>query len=311
MTQTNASRWPKIGTLTPNKGKLGVCVLNWNAGEVLRECVRNVYYYTGDRDIELVVVDNASTDSSVRLLRETFPEIAIIETCSNIGYARGNNLGAQQLVRAGCDSLLFVNPDVVLHALTIEHLLSELATRPDIGCVGGLPLKPDGSVCVTAIRSKPTFLQKLISYSPLRHLPVLSGVSRKHLLDSLPETSHNSVYAVCGACILFRAEAFVAIGGFDEYTFLYEEEFIVSEKLIKDGWSVAFASAAAYEHSEGLCSRLIPFRRRIHFLRSELYLARHYYGWSAVLCGLLAFHRAMEFVFLVPLVQLIKHTLGR
>ena len=101
-----------------------------------------------------------------------------------------------------------------------------------------------------------------------------------HILDpkDLPDSAE--VYAVSGACIAFRSEAFVDIGGFDENTFLYEEEFIIAERLISGGWNTVLSKRANYGHVEALSSDRIPYRRRLYFIASEQYFLRHYYRWN-------------------------------
>jgi GT2 family glycosyltransferase len=103
-----------------------------------------------------------------------------------------------------------------------------------------------------------------------------------------------TVYAVCGACIAFRAEAFREIGGFDENTFLFEEEFIIAERLLMKGWVTVVTTSSRYFHLEGLSTVQTPYRRRLHFFRSENYLLRRYYGWNRAACALMRAYRFAE-----------------
>jgi GT2 family glycosyltransferase len=104
-------------------------------------------------------------------------------------------------------------------------------------------------------------------------------MQRKHFLD--PSRALRP-YAISGCCWMFRADVLESVGGFDEYTFLYEEEFIMSERLGRLGWNVAVALGAEFAHTEAVATRQIPNLRRLHFIRSEQYLLHHYYRWSAI-----------------------------
>src|SRR2546423_2124770 len=93
---------------------IGVCVLNWNSGDYLVSCIQSFYDPRSAASTRVVVVDNSSRDSSVSVLRSIFPKIPVIETGSNLGYAKGNNVGAKYLLELGCEFLVFLNPDVTI-----------------------------------------------------------------------------------------------------------------------------------------------------------------------------------------------------
>lgn len=281
--------------------KLGVCILNWNAGLTLLDCVNSLRTATRDDDCELVVVDNHSTDASVELLRSALPSVTILRNVRNLGYAKGNNIGAKVLLERDCKLLMFINPDVLITNAALSALREAVTENSRVGCVGGLPTN-DGGVSRMACRNRPSFVDTLILYGPLARLPWIGRVRRRHFIDwqSLPDNA--PVYAVSGACILFPVAAFTAIGGFDENTFLYQEEFIVSEKLRSLGWTIVLSKKAPYQHAEGHSTNQVPYRRRLDFIRSEQYVARTYYRWNA---GLRMFLRGVRYAEWIPYV--IKH----
>ncbi len=272
---------------------LGICILNWNGGTVLLSCIERLEAARKDLRSHLVIVDNASSDDSMLQLRRAFLGATVIQNNENLGYAAGNNVGAKHLLGLGCTLLLFVNPDVSLSGEALKVLLETLIANPNAGCAGGAPVHPSGEAAVVA-RTRPSAFQKIVAYGPLRRIPVFKQTCRKHWMFPEDLSDGATVYAVCGACIAFRTEAFREIGGFDEKTFLFEEEFIIAERLLMKGWITVATTSAQYVHLEGLSIGRKPYERRLHFFRSENYLLHEYYGWHRAVCFLLRVYRFAE-----------------
>jgi GT2 family glycosyltransferase len=279
--------------------RLGVCVLNWASGPALVACVRRIHSVCKGSLTHLVIVDNASSDNSVALLRAEFPKATIIENPANLGYAAGNNVGARHLMALGCEFLVFLNPDVLIADQVLESLVETLVSRPRAGCSGGVPLTASGEPTVVA-RNRPSWLEKIVVYGPLRRIPLLERLCRRHFVSANDLVDGASVYAVCGACIAFRTAIFNEIAGFDEHTFLYEEEFITAERLRKRGLEVVVSTKARYTHFEALSTEKMPYRRKLYFYASESYLLRRYYQWNPLFCGLLRLYRYLEWAASVP-----------
>jgi GT2 family glycosyltransferase len=275
--------------------KLGICVLNWNAGEMLTRCIEDLRFAARDFAVEMVVVDNDSRDASISRLLSTFPGIRVIRNSCNLGYARGNNVGAGYLCFQRCDYLLFINPDVLISDTSLTALVESLGQCEAAGAAGGLPKNADG-ISRMAARTKPSPLEKLVLYGPLHRLPFLGRLGCRHFLDWRNVKEGEPVYAICGACILFRSGAFEDAGGFDESTFLYEEELIMSERLRSAGLFFILSKNCVYFHAEALSTRRIPYKRRFHFITSEQYLIRAYYRWGFVLRLVFRFLRYLEWV---------------
>lgn len=271
---------------------VGVCILNWNTRASLLRCVGELIHRAGLAPTQLVVVDNASRDGSLQALRERFPEVPVIANLKNLGYSRGNNLGAAHLMAKGFRWLLFVNPDVMLEPTAVAAMLDVLIADPTVGCVGAVPIRPGRSSSERAGRNRPRLVEKLILYGPLARL-CGRWFESGHILRGRGIRDGQSVYAIYGAACMFPAAAFAAIGGFDEEFFLYEEEFVIAERLHACGLRVAL-TRATYLHDEAAGTRQIPFRRRIWFLRSEFRFLRKYWGWPLAACAAVATWRILE-----------------
>jgi N-acetylglucosaminyl-diphospho-decaprenol L-rhamnosyltransferase len=279
--------------VTPARPFTGVCILNWNAGEALAGCVASAKQALAGLAHHIVVVDNLSSDHSLAHLPAGDPDVTIIRNSENRGYARGNNTGAAYLLRLGCDALVIVNPDVLLDRSSVCRCLEALVADDRAGCVGCSAIGPGGAR-FTGVRHRPTPLQRVLAYSVLRRLPALRSVLRGQTVALTELRECTPVYSVSGACLFLRAQAFREIGGFDEATFLYQEEFILAERLSAAGWRTLFEPSAAYFHEGGRSMRQIPYRHRAHFIDAEYHLCTNYYGWPRPAARLLQGFRYAE-----------------
>jgi GT2 family glycosyltransferase len=259
----------------------------------LFEAVCNISEQLACVSQQLVVVDNASSDGSVEMILDLFPGLTIVRNASNLGYGAGNNKGATVLLKRHFPFLLFMNPDVFLFPGTLISLRTALVENRRGGCVGGVPISPIGGAGAVA-RRKPSFLEKVLTDAFWQKL-FGRAIARRHFLQARELRDVAQVYALAiGACVMYRAEAFVHIGGFDERVFLHSEEFVMAERLARAGWSVLVSPFAQYGHIGGASMNQIPIGRRLHQIRSEQVLVRSYYQWSAMKCGVLRAIRYCE-----------------
>jgi GT2 family glycosyltransferase len=249
------------------------------------------------------VVDNNSEDGTVATLRSSFPNIPIIETGRNLGYPRGNNIGASYLADRNCTEIAFINPDVTVRTGTLQKMRDVLQNKPGLGCVGGMALdaNPTGA---SGFRNKPAFLEKVILGGKLRYLPVFrqllnplaEKLTARHYVPIERLTDGTLVYAAPGPCIMFQTSAFVQIGGFDEETFLFQEELIMSERLRRAGYSVAAVPSAPYDHVVGHSMRANPVKSFSSFIASEQHLLWTYLDWGIPAKVALAAFRGLEWI---------------
>jgi GT2 family glycosyltransferase len=240
----------------------------------------------------IVVVDNASSDDSVSVVQSSHPDVHIIRSASNIGYARGNNIGCTALLRYGVAYLLVVNPDCRVTPEMPTVLVEVLAQHRDAGCAGGEAVDSNARHARVSFRNRPTLADAVLIFGRLRDLPLIRPMVAKALLKRrqahyvrLRDTS--PIYAVSGACFMMRASAYVDVGGFDESTFLHNEELILSERLRAKRLTVLAVPKAQYSHAESASLKRHPWRSWLGFLHSEQVLWRRYYHRSLAATGLL------------------------
>ena len=118
-----------------NHGKVAIIILNWNGKKDTLEClesVRKIDY----QNFEVIVVDNGSSDDSLKAIQSKYPEICILETGENLGYAGGNNFGMRHALQNGADYILILNNDIIVDSQLINSFIDASALIPKGGIFG-------------------------------------------------------------------------------------------------------------------------------------------------------------------------------
>lgn len=195
---------------------VSVCIANWNCRELLHQCLLSLREAAGIR-LEVIVVDNASTDGAAELVQQEFPEVLLVRNRSNTGFAHASNQAAR-LARGRF--LLFLNNDTIVPSDTIAELVDYAATHPGVGMVGPRLEGSDGQTQVSC-RARPTALTLLHRTSLLRWTGLLRRRYRQYRRECQRESAGAcSVETLMGAAMLLPREVFFGVGGWDEdYTF--------------------------------------------------------------------------------------------
>lgn len=233
-----------------------VIVVNYNAGAFLARCVASI----ADTAARIIVVDNDSHDDSLALLEQEIPkseQMRIIRTGSNLGFSAGCNVG---IAASTAEYLLFLNPDCVLQAGSLQCMLNALQGDPAAGMVGGLLTNPDGTEQAGARRAVPTPWRSFVRTFGLNRF-----VSRwpKYFSDfNLHEQplpgGPVEVEAISGALMLVRRRAMESVGLWDEGYFLHCEDLDWCMRFRQQGWKILFVPDAPVVHDQGACSVARP-----------------------------------------------------
>ena len=251
---------------------LSVIIVNWNVRDLLRECLRSIEAGKGGLSLEIIVVDSASSDDSVAMVRSEFPSVHLIACTENVGFPRGNNLGLQE---ARGDYLLLLNPDTVIVDDALAVLVSYLQVNPDVGVVGPQLLNPDGSV-QSSRRRFPTVTTGFFESTWLEGLA--SGILRRYYALDLPDDATADVDWLTGACIMGPRSTYEAVGGMDEGYFMYSEELDWCRRIKESGRRVVYYPAAQVIHHVGKSSEQAVTARHINFNQAKLRYFRKYHG---------------------------------
>ena len=240
-----------------NLQPVSIIIVNYNAGPLLTRCVHAAL----EQALEVIVVDNASTDSSMEKLIACFhleSRLRLMAAGKNSGFATGCNIG---LDASAQPYILFLNPDCILEKDSLQRMIQVMESDPTIGMAGGYLMNPDGSEQGGGRRAIPTPWRAFVRASGLYHLgkywPQLFFDFHLHK-QPLPQTPIE-VEAVSGALMLVRREAIKDVGLWDENYFLHCEDLDWCMRFKQKNWKIVFVPDAPAIHFKGTCSRARPF----------------------------------------------------
>jgi teichuronic acid biosynthesis glycosyltransferase TuaH len=252
--------------------EVSVVIVSFNTRDMLRRCLRDVF--AQDVPVQVLVVDNASTDGSQNAVREEFPDVELVELPENVGFAGANN-AAFDLCRGRY--VLLLNSDAFLAPGSLLELVAAAERHPEAGAVGPRLLNVDGSLQRSAWPF-PSARRLLLEAFAVHRI-----LRRTRLLEDLGTWEHDEerpVDFLIGACLLLRREALGAMGGFDETFWLYGEEADLQRRLTNRGWRVVFTPRAVATHVGGASSAVSATRLRHFYLGQKRFLRRHGRAWA-------------------------------
>lgn len=249
--------------------KLSIIIVNWNTREILTQCLSSIYHRPPSETYEIWVVDNASTDNSVQMIKTSFPDVRLIENQENIGFAPANN---QAIRMASGEYVLLLNPDTEVFAGTFDTLLDFLQTHPETGAVGPKTLNPDGSL-QTSCYPFPTLSRELWR---LLHLDKIVPHGSYRMVDW--EEHLHDVDALLGACILFPRRVLDEIGLLDENYFMYTEEIDLCYRVRQSGRKLFWIPQASIVHYGGQSTRQVGAEMFLQLYKSKVQFFRKHYG---------------------------------
>ncbi|MDH7486273.1 MAG: glycosyltransferase family 2 protein [Anaerolineae bacterium] len=300
---------------------LGIVIVNYNTRDLLRECLKSVYANKGDFSYEVCVVDNCSADGSCRMVRAEFPQVHLIESPVNGGYAYANNLGLRHFGfgqrtpdaerrtpnpeprtpnaerrTPPCYALL-LNPDTELPPTALADMLAFMDGHPDAGIAGPKLVRQDGSLDLACRRSFPS--PEVSAYRMLglsRLFPKSRRFGRYNLTCEDPDQL-TEVDSVVGAFMMVRREAIEQAGLLDEAFFMYGEDLDWAYRIKQHGWRVWYNPAVTVLHIKEAASKH-SHRARVEFWRAmSIFYHKHYAAetprWQhgLVLAGIAVFGR--------------------
>lgn len=266
--------------------RVAVIVVTWNSAAVIEGLVSSVQRSSVRGSARLVVVDNASRDETVGLVRDLMPDADVVQMGRNAGYAAGMNAG---MAHAGdCEAYLLLNPDIRLGENTIQALLDELR-ESGAGIVVPRLVDESGSLRYS-LRREPTVLrawgEAFLGGRRAGHHPRLGEVEMRAASYTLPA----GVDWATGAAMLISRDCSARVGAWDESFFLYSEETDFALRARDEGFALRFTPRAVAVHFEGeshespaLFSLLA--RNRVKLFRSRHGVIRTGAFWLGVLVG--------------------------
>ena len=253
---------------------LSIIIVSYCAAPLLKKCLGSIDRHLGDVDHDVTVVDNASTDSSVELVRSEFPAVALITNDRNLGYATAVNQG---LARTRGRYVLWLNPDSEFLDSGMGALLRYLDAHTDVGIVGPQLVDPDGSVQLSS-RAFPSYSTAFFHrYALLTRWVPSNPYSRRYLRADADHTQIADVDWVSGACLLHRRVVIDTIGPLDERFFMFCEDVDFCLRARQHGWVVRYHPGMKVQHRIGGSSRTTSYSTVIQRHHSMWrYYAKHF-----------------------------------
>jgi GT2 family glycosyltransferase len=244
---------------------VSVVIVSWNAKAFLAECLRTLIQHPCKYTMEVLVVDNASTDGSPEFVENSCPDVRLLRNESNLGFSKANNRGIQQSTGK---YVCLVNSDVQVLDGCISKLVDYMEAQPEVGMAGPSMLGPDGKVG-RSCRGFPTVWNMFCHAIGLDSLFPNSRLFGSYLLRYWSQDTNRPVDILGGWFWIVRREALNQVGLLDEKFFFYAEDMDWCKRFRMNGWGVAFLADAASVHFGGGSSRLAPLKYYIQEQRAD------------------------------------------
>jgi len=287
---------------------LAIVIVNYNTRAMLRDCLSSLNADTPRHPRAIWVVDNASSDGSIAMLRAEFPHVRLIANPHNGGYAHANNLALREILSQGAkeprsqgakdtgdddlpvsrspglpvsrspDYVLLLNPDTIVPAGALDRLVDYMEARPDVGAAGPKLLLADGTLDLACRRSFPTPAVSFYRMTGLARLFPRSPRFGRYNMTFLDPDQETEVDALVGACMLVRGSIPAEVGLLDEAYFMYGEDLDWAYRIKQYGWRIRYVPSVTVHHYKRAASSQRPFQSIRHFYNAMRVFHRKHYA---------------------------------
>jgi len=268
--------------------QLDIILVSYNTAEYTKRAIESVYAETHDTTFKVIMVDNDSNDNSVELIASEFPEVEIIQTGANLGFAGGVNVGAKA---SDSEYVLLLNPDTVILDKAIDKLMDYAKGTPQAGIWGGVTLNDDLSLNPNNARARITFKTLLFSALGLSKIFNSSCFFNHDNYGCWDRNSEREVDVITGCFFLTPRKLWEELEGLDETFFMYAEEADYCIRAIQKGYQPRVTPNARIIHHGGVSETNISGKMlKLLKGKSEL-INKHAKSWQKPIHkGLLLWH---------------------
>ncbi|MGB7240697.1 MAG: glycosyltransferase family 2 protein [Sulfitobacter sp.] len=259
---------------------LSIVIVNWNTQDLLRDCLRSVRAGLVNLKAEVLVVDNASSDGSCDMVTAEFPDVVLMKSASNLGFAGGNNVALRQ---ATGRYVMLLNTDTLVHGTVLPDAVAWLDQNPECGIMGPKVLNTDGTVQASCS-----------AFPSLGYLAMQTfGLTRIRRFDGYRMTgwdrsSERHVDIISGAAMFVRASAMRQVGLLDEAFFFYGEETDWCRRFANAGWEIVFTPIPEITHFGNGSARKLNHKRDVLMTEGTTRLHLKHGGlFAGILCYIL------------------------
>lgn len=271
--------------------KISVVIVSWNAKSYLLQCLESVLRQVPPDQLEVIVVDNASSDGSPDAVRDNYPSVNLICNSGNDGFAKGNNIG---ISRSTGDYLFLINSDVVVSEGCFEKLIQHMDEHPQVGMLGPKIFGADGKIQRNCM-AYPSLWNMLCRALALDALFPRSRLFGGHFLTFWNFEDTRQVDVINGCFWVLRRSAMEEVGLLDERFFMYGEDVDWCRRFTHKGWRLVYFAEADALHYGGASSSNAPIKFDIERQRADYQYWTKHHSWI----------EAHAFLF----ISLLQHTL--
>lgn len=259
--------------MTSSQPKVIIVILNYRTYELTIELIKKLKDLSYE-NYDIMVVDNCSPNESAKVLEERSKkrDYLFYANKTNAGYAAGNNIGIRYAYEYGYEYTWILNNDVIILSQNVlQHMVDTIQKHKSVAVIGPKIITRDNSVCAPYCR-RPTF--KSLTY----------GIAEERNYRRQFNDTPRKVYRVYGCCMLLDTKKMHKVDYMDERTFLYGEEDILAERLLKKGYTAYYDPKVCVKHNESSTMKTIPKAKQKSIIETrdksrKLYL-KEYRGFS-------------------------------
>lgn len=252
---------------------LSIIIVNWNTADLLIQCLESIYANPPKNRFEVLVLDNDSSDQSVPLVQQRFPQVTLLASKENLGFAGGNNQAIQQ---SQGRYVLLLNPDTEVKPGALDELTQFMEANPQAGAAGSCLLNPDGTLQHSCYPF-PTPARELWR---LLHLDALY-LYALYRMDTWNRHEVQEVDVIQGASLILRREVLNQVGLLDDTYFMYTEEVDLCYRIQKQGWQLYWIPQSQVIHYGGQSTKQVATKMFLCLYESKLIFIRKHHGWLA------------------------------
>ncbi len=227
---------------------LSIIIVSYNTKDILNECLTSLYKNSGRYTSEVIVIDNASSDQSLAMVKKEFPDVLLIENKENFGFSKANNIGVQ---KSKGRYVLFLNSDTVVKKGVFDEMISFMDLYTDAGAATCMVVLPNGELDDASHRGFPTPWNAFCHFSGLSKIANTPFLSGYNLGWKGTHTIHE-IDALAGAFMLVRRKAGQEVNWWDEEYFWYGEDIDFCYRLKQKEWKIYFVPTVSILHYKGV-----------------------------------------------------------
>ncbi|NQV03146.1 MAG: glycosyltransferase, partial [Bacteroidia bacterium] len=255
--------------------QLSIIIVNYNVKYFVEQCIHSIQKAVNGLTAEVFVVDNNSVDGSVRMIREKFPEVHLIENKDNKGFSKANN---QAIRKAEGEYILILNPDTILEDDTLTKCVTFMDEHPDAGGLGVKMIDGKGKFLPESKRGLPSPSVAFFKMFGFSSLFPKSKLFNKYHLGYLDKNKIHEVDILAGAFMMLRKTVLNEIGLLDEEFFMYGEDIDLSYRITKAGYKNYYFPGTRIIHYKGESTKKSSVNYVFFFYNAMIVFARKHFS---------------------------------